>query len=57
MQTASLGNWSSGLPLREITDELLSITLPTFVNTSLIDNVTTFGDNRAIIGLNNTIVG
>lgn len=57
MQSATLGNWSSGINLANVTDGTLDITLPTFVNTSLIDNTTTFGDNRAIVGLANNVVG
>ncbi len=39
------------------TDRWLNVSIPAFVNISILDNTTTYGDNRAIVELQNAIVG
>jgi hypothetical protein len=57
MNDASFGNFSHGLPLRNVTDRRVRIDIPPYVNISKLDNFTTYGDNRAQVELENRIVG
>jgi hypothetical protein len=47
MKDATFGNFTQGLPLRNVTDRRVRIDIPSFINISVLDNITTYGDNRA----------
>jgi hypothetical protein len=47
MNDATFGNFTQGLPLKNVTDRRVRIDIPSFVNISVLDNITTYGDNRA----------
>jgi hypothetical protein len=57
MEEARIGNYSSGVNLKNQNDRWLNISMQPFVNISILDNTTTFTDNRATIELANSIVG
>jgi len=57
MNDSTFGNFTQGLPLRNITDRGVRIDIPSYVNISKLDNFTTYGDNRAKVELQNSIVG
>lgn len=57
MHEASFGNWTKGLPLRNLEDTYAELTIPDFVNISVFDNTSTYGDNRADMRFGNEIVG
>jgi len=57
MQEALFGNFSRGINLTDRTDRWLNVSIPPYVNISILDNTTTYGDNRAMVEFENTIVG
>ena len=57
MQEVSFGNWSKNIPLRNLMDTYAEITIPQFINVSIFDNTSHYGDNRADVRLGNQIVG
>ncbi len=57
MQESAFGNWTRSIPLNNLLDTEAEITIPKFVNISLFDNTSTYGDNRADVRLGNPIVG
>jgi len=57
MQEALFGNFTHDIQLKDQTDRWLNVSVPPFVNISILDNTTTYGDNRATVELANDIVG
>ncbi len=57
MQEASFGNFTRGIQLDKLLDTSAEITIPKFVNISIFDNTSYFGDNKADVRLGNDIVG
>lgn len=51
MNDATFGNFTQGLPLRNVNDRRVRIDIPPYVNISKLDNFTTYGDNRAQVEL------
>lgn len=57
MTEATFGNWTSGIQFDSLMDKWATIDIPKYVNISVFDNISTYGDNRADVRLYNDIVG
>jgi hypothetical protein len=57
MQEAVFGNFTKGIALKNRTDRWLNVSVPSYVNISLLDNTSPYGDNRANVEFENEIVG
>jgi hypothetical protein len=57
MQEALFGNFTRGIALKDRTDRWLNVSVPRYVNISIIDNTSPYGDNRAKVEFENEIVG